>query len=153
LLDARSRLGGANQIINNQESPSGHGLRRAQECADGHAGFHPTQPHRIGGLIVIGCEHGSTTTRVHAQVRSHAESDCRSMIPRTPKISGSFRRIGRGGGGPMSKFNILLAMALGYVLWRLDRIGRQIEAVNADIRAEVAELLGIEERANETLRE
>jgi hypothetical protein len=39
------------------------------------------------------------------------------------------------------------------VLWRLDRIGRQIEAVSPDIRVEVAELLGNEDRANETLRE
>ena len=29
------------------------------------------------------------------------------------------------------------------MLWRLDRIGRQIEAASPDIRVEVAELLGI----------
>jgi hypothetical protein len=39
------------------------------------------------------------------------------------------------------------------VLWRVDRVGWQIEAVSADIRAEVAELLANEDRANETLRE
>ncbi len=53
----------------------------------------------------------------------------------------------------MSEFDILLVIAFGYVLWRLDRIGRQIEAVSADIKVEVAELLGNEERASETLRE
>ena len=53
----------------------------------------------------------------------------------------------------MSEFYILLFCAFGYVLWRLDRIGKQIEAVSADTRMEVAELLGNEERANETLRE
>jgi hypothetical protein len=51
-----------------------------------------------------------------------------------------------------NEFYILLA-GFGYVLWRLDRIGKQIEAVSADIRMEVAELLGNEERANETIRE
>jgi hypothetical protein len=33
------------------------------------------------------------------------------------------------------------------------RIGRQIEAVNVHIRVEIAELLGNEERARETLRD
>ena len=32
----------------------------------------------------------------------------------------------------MSEFNILLVIAFGYVLWKLDRIGRQIEAVSAE---------------------
>lgn len=53
----------------------------------------------------------------------------------------------------MSEFDILLVIAFGYVLWKLDRIGRQIEAVSADIKVEVAELFGNEEWASETLRE
>ena len=53
----------------------------------------------------------------------------------------------------MGEFDVLLVIAFGYVLWRLDRIGRQIEAVNADIRVEIAEVLGNEERARETPRE
>jgi uncharacterized protein HemX len=53
----------------------------------------------------------------------------------------------------MSNEFYILLVGFGYVLWRLDRIGKQIEAINADIRMEVAELLGNEERANETLRE
>jgi hypothetical protein len=53
----------------------------------------------------------------------------------------------------MSNEFFILLIGFGYVLWRLDRIGKQIEAVNADIRAEVAELLGNQERADETLRE
>ena len=50
----------------------------------------------------------------------------------------------------MSNEFYILLVGFGYVLWRLDRIGKQIEAINADIRMEVAELLGNEERANET---
>jgi len=53
----------------------------------------------------------------------------------------------------MSKFDILLLLGFTYLAWRLDRVGKQIEAVSADIRAEVAELLGNEEKAEETLRE
>jgi hypothetical protein len=56
-------------------------------------------------------------------------------------------------GRRMSEFHVLLVIAFGYVVWRLDRIGRQIEAVNVHIRVEIAELLGNEERARETLRD
>jgi hypothetical protein len=53
----------------------------------------------------------------------------------------------------MSEFYILSAVVVATVLWRLDRIGKQIEAVCANIKVEVAELVGNEERASETLRE
>ena len=36
-----------------------------------------------------------------------------------------------------------------FVVWRLDRIVKQIEAISADIKVEIAELLGNEDRASE----
>jgi hypothetical protein len=38
-------------------------------------------------------------------------------------------------------------------MWRLDRLGKQLEAVCAVLQVEVAELLGNEDRVNEILKE
>jgi hypothetical protein len=58
-----------------------------------------TRPHRIDALIADSRERGSTTTQVHALVRSRAGSRCRSIIRTVPKVCSSFRRIARVGGG------------------------------------------------------
>jgi hypothetical protein len=43
------------------------------------------------------------------------------------------------------------AFALSWLAWRLDRLGKQLEAVSSLIRQEMAELLGNEDRAREIL--
>jgi type VI protein secretion system component VasF len=45
------------------------------------------------------------------------------------------------------------AFALSWLAWRLDRLGKQLEAVSSLIRQEMAELLGNEDRAREILNE
>lgn len=53
----------------------------------------------------------------------------------------------------MSEFYIVVGVAVFFMAWRLDRLGRQLEAVSVGIKAEVAELLGASGRADEMLRE
>jgi hypothetical protein len=47
----------------------------------------------------------------------------------------------------------VVAFALSWLAARLDRLGKQLEAVSASIREEMANLQGNEERASEILKE
>jgi hypothetical protein len=56
----------------------------------------------------------------------------------------------------MSDTTFFFLAALGawmWLAWRLDRLGKQLEAVCGVLQVEMAELVGNEDRANEILRE
>jgi hypothetical protein len=48
---------------------------------------------------------------------------------------------------------IIAGFAAFWLMWRLDRLGKQLEAVCAVLQVEMAELLGNEDRVNEILKE